>query len=407
MMTPRPAARTPLRVALLGLGTVGSAVARELLERGGHITRATGGRPIHLVTVGVRDPDRPRAVVLPRTIARSADLSAVATDASVDVVVELLGGLDPAGELISVALAGGRSVITANKALLARRGAELEAEARRSGASLRFEAAVGGGIPVLSPLAADLAINRWTAVSGIVNGTTNFMLTAMTEAGWDYAAALADAQARGYAEADPSGDVEARDAADKLAILVRLAFGAWPDVTGIRRRPPAVDGEGSPGITGVTAVAIAAAAKLGLVIKLVARASRGTGDGVAAAVTPAVVPTGSPLGRSGGVTNVVELEGEPIGRVRFSGLGAGAQATSSAVLGDLVAVARGIGSTWAGLPAPAAAAVAADPLDGERRWFYLLPDGAGFLTAPASLDLVRAELRAAGVNGALYPFFEA
>jgi homoserine dehydrogenase len=405
-MTPRPPAGTPLRVALLGLGTVGGAVARGILEHGEDLARASGGRPIHLVAVGVRDPDRPRAVELPRAIVRSADLAAVATDAGVDVVVEVLGGIEPAGELVATALRGGRSVVSANKALLARRGAQLEAAARRSGASLRFEAAVGGGIPVLSPLAADLAANRWTSVGGIVNGTTNFMLSAMTETGGDYASALAEAQALGYAEADPSGDVEGHDAADKLAILVRLAFGGWPDVASIRRAPPAVEGEGRPGITGVSAAAVAAATGLGLAIKLVAWASRDESGDVAAAVLPAVVPGDSAFGRTAGVTNIVELVGEPIGRLAFSGPGAGAGATSSAVLGDLVAIARGIGSTWASLPAPGTAAVA-DPTVGERRWFHLLPEGGAGLTAPARLAAVRADLRAAGIGGPLYPFVEA
>jgi homoserine dehydrogenase len=261
-MTPRTPARQPLKVAILGLGTVGGAVAHALMERGADLAHATGGRPIHLVAVGVRDPERQRTVEIPRGIVRSADLAAIAGDPNVDVVVELLGGLDPAGDLIAEALRGGRSVVTANKALLARRGEELEAEARRTGAALRFEAAVGGGVPVLGPLAGDLAANRWSSVSGIVNGTTNFILTAMTEGGWDYGTVLADAQARGYAEADPSGDVEGRDAADKLAILVRLAFGDWPDVAAIRRAPPAVAGDGAPGITGISAEAISAAAEL-------------------------------------------------------------------------------------------------------------------------------------------------
>ncbi|MFI5255546.1 MAG: homoserine dehydrogenase, partial [Candidatus Limnocylindrales bacterium] len=392
---------------LLGLGTVGGAVARGLLEHGEWLAAATGGRPIYLVAVGVRDPDRPRAVSIPRGIVRSADLAAVAADAGVDVVVELLGGLEPAGELIATALTSGRSVVTANKALLARQGVDLEARARRSGASLRFEAAVGGGIPVLAPLAADLAANRWTTVGGILNGTTNFILTAMTEAGFGYETALAEAQAQGYAEADPSGDVEGRDAADKVALLARLAFGAWPDVEAIRRAPPAVEGDAAPGIGGVTAAAIAAAAELELVIKLVGRATRGAGDEVAAAVLPMVVPAASALGRTGGVDNLVELEGEPIGRIRISGPGAGAEATSSAVLGDLVAIARGLGSTWAGLPSASAAGPLADPLAGERRWFHLLPDGGAALTEPAGLEAVRAELRANGIGGALYPFVEA
>ncbi len=408
-MTLRTPARTPLRVALLGLGTVGGAVARGLLERGPDLARAAGGRPIHLVAVGVRDPDRPRAVTLPRAIVRTDDLAAVAVDPGVDVVIELIGGLEPAGALIAAALAGGRSVVTANKALLARRGAELEAEARRTGSSLRFEAAVAGGIPVLGPLCADLAANRWTSVSGIVNGTTNFMLTAMTEAGWDYATVLAEAQSRGYAEADPSGDVEGRDAADKLVILARLAFGEWPDVAAIRRSPPAVEGDAAPGITGVTAEAIAAAVDLDLVVKLVARAQRGEDGAVAAAVVPSAVPAESPFGRTGGVTNIVELAGEPIGRVRFGGPGAGGEATSSAVLGDLVAIARGIGSTWAGLPPAERASTVADagePLSGKRRWFYVLPRGGGAVTEPLTLEQARDEARAAGVTGALYPLLE-
>jgi homoserine dehydrogenase len=396
----------PLRVALLGLGTVGGAVARGLLEGGEHLARATGGRPIHLVAVGVRDPERPRAVLLPRSVVRSADLAAIAGDPGVDVVVELLGGTEPAGELIATALAGGRSVVTANKALLARRGAELEARARRSGASLRFEASVGGGIPLLAPLAADLAANRWRVLGGIVNGTTNFVLSAMAGTGADYGAALAQAQALGYAESDPSGDVEGRDAADKLAILVRLAFGAWPDVAAIRRAPPAVEGDGAPGITGVTAAQVAAAAALGLGIRLVARATRAD-DGIAASVMPTVVPAGSPLGRTMGVANLVELDGEPIGRLALGGPGAGSGATSSAVLGDLVAIARDIGSTWAGLPAAGPAeAPPADPLAGVRRWFHVRPDGRAALTAPGDLETVRAALRAEGMRGPLYPLAE-
>ena len=279
------------------------------MERGADLAHATGGRPIHLAAVGVRDPRADTHRRDPRGIPRSADLATIASDPGIDVVVELLGGIEPAGDLIADSLRAGRSVVTANKALLARRGAELEAEARRTGASLRFEAAVGGGIPILGPMAADLAANTWTSISGIVNGTTNFILTAMTEGGWDYATVLADAQARGYAEADPSGDVEGRDAADKLAILVRMAFGDWPDVAAIRLASPAVAGDGAPGITGVTAEVISAAAELDLVVKLVAYARRATDGVVGAAVVPAAIPADESLARIGGVTNVVELVG--------------------------------------------------------------------------------------------------
>ena len=405
-MTPRTPARQPLRVAILGLGTVGGAVARALMLRGDDLVHATGGRPIHLVAVGVRDPERRRAVEIPSAIARSADLAAVASDPDVDVVVELVGGLEPAGDLIAEALRGGRSVVTANKAVLARRGAELEGVARQSGASLRFEAAVGGGIPVLGPLAADLAADRWSAVTGIVNGTTNFILTAMTEGGWDYATVLADAQARGYAESDPSGDVEGRDAADKLAILIRLAFGDWPDVGAIRRAPPAVKGDGMPGITGVTAETISAAGDLDLVIKLVAYARRAADGVIGAVVVPVALPSDQPLARIGGVTNLVELVGEPVGRVRFSGPGAGGEATSSAVLGDLIAIARGHGSTWAGLPKAEHMLHLGDPLAEAFRWFHLLPNGGAAVTEPLMLADARLQLAAAGVRGPLYPVVE-
>ena len=404
-MTPRTPARQPLKVAILGLGTVGGAVAEALMKRGADLAHATGGRPIHLVAVGVRDPERRRAVEIPRGIVRSADLSAIASDPSVDVVVELLGGLDPAGDLIAEALRGGRSVVTANKALLARRGAELEAEARRTGAALRFEASVGGGVPILGPLGADLAANRWTSVSGIVNGTTNFILTAMTDAGWDYETVLADAQSRGYAEADPSGDVEGRDAADKLAILVRLAFGDWPDVAAIRLAPPAVAGDGAPGITGVTAETIAAAAELELVIKLVAYARRAPDGVIGAAVVPVAVPADQPFARVGGVTNVVELVGEPIGRLRISGPGAGGEATSSAILGDLIAIARGHGSTWGGLPMAGAMNHMGDAMADIFRWFHVGPDG-GAVTEPLTLSDARKVLASAGDRTALYPVLE-
>jgi homoserine dehydrogenase len=404
-MTPRTPARHPLKVAILGLGTVGGAVADALMKRGADLAHATGGRPIHLAAVGVRDPDRRRAVEIPRGIPRSADLATIAGDPNVDVVVELIGGLDPAGDLIAEALQGGRSVVTANKALLARRGAELEAEARRTGASLRFEAAVGGGVPVLAPLANDMSANRWTAVSGIVNGTTNFILTAMTEGGWDYETVLGDAQARGYAEADPSGDVEGRDAADKLAILVRLAFGDWPDVSAIRLAPPAIVGDGVPGITGVTAETIAAAAELELVIKLLAYARRAADGVIGAAVVPVAVPADEPLARIGGVTNVVELVGQPIGRLRISGPGAGGEATSSAILGDLVAIARGHGSTWGGLPMAGVMHHLGDPLADTFRWFHVTQDG-GAVTEPLPLAEVRTALASVGKRTPLYPVVE-
>jgi homoserine dehydrogenase len=358
---------SPLRVVLLGLGTVGGAVATRLVDEDWRRDVAARGlEPPELIAVGLREPERPRSVKLPESIERSAGLAALAERADVDVVIELLGGLDPAGPLIRRALAAGKSVVTANKFLLAERGPELEATARRSGAALRFEAAVAGGIPILAPLARDLAGNRIERVRGIVNGTTNFILTAMAAEGRDYAAALADAQQRGYAEADPSADVEGRDAAHKLVLLARLAFGVWVQPSGISRA----------GITAVTAGHVSAATAEGLTIKLVASVGRTAGGRLAGFVEPCAVPRNSVIGATDGVTNVVEVTARPLGTAAFRGPGAGGDATSSAVLADLLALARGEGSTWATLPPARPVGELDDGRAGARRWnaYRLLED---------------------------------
>ncbi|MGP1674548.1 MAG: homoserine dehydrogenase, partial [Candidatus Limnocylindrales bacterium] len=233
--------------------------------------------------------------------------------------------------------------------------------------------AVASGIPILAPLAADLAGNEILRVRGIVNGTTNYILTAMGYDGRSYEDVLIDAQELGYAEADPRGDVEGDDAANKLVILARLAFGQWLDPATIGRRPPTARGDGRPGITGVTDQELEGAAALGLSIKLLATATR-RGDEIEAAVIPTAVPSDSPFGWTDGVSNRIEIEAVPLGIVRLAGPGAGGAATSSAVLGDLVAIARGGGSTWAGLPPATGPAVAArDPLDGPRHWYAFVP----------------------------------
>jgi homoserine dehydrogenase len=269
----------------------------------------------------------------------------------IDVLVEVVGGQEPARTLILGALASGKAVVTANKALLAAHGPELEAASRASGSPLRFEAAVGGGTPVLSPLAADLAANRVTSVRGIVNGTTNYILTAMAREGLAYGDVLADAQARGYAEADPTADVEGLDAAAKLVILVRLAFGVWIEPSSVERRPQARGGGRRPaGITGVTAGDVAAAIDHGRVLKLIASARLLDDGSLEASVLPTAVFGATALATTDGVLNRVEIEATPVGSVAFAGPGAGGAATSSAVLGDLVAIARGGSSTWAGLP---------------------------------------------------------
>jgi homoserine dehydrogenase len=240
-------------------------------------------------------------------------------------------------------------------------------------------------VSVLSPLATDLAGNEIRRVRGIINGTTNYILTAMTQEGRPYEDVLVDAQDLGYAEADPSGDVEGDDAVNKLVVLARLAFGRWLDPSTIGRRPPSARGDGAPGITGVTDQELEGAAALGLTIKLLATATR-RGDEIEAAVIPTAIPSHSPFGWTDGVLNRVEIDAEPLGTVGLSGPGAGGPATSSAILGDLVAIARGVGSTWAGLaPATGPAVAAADPLDGPRHWYAFLPAVRADVTLPTAL----------------------
>lgn len=325
-------------------------MAAALLDEGWQDAVQRRGSPtLELGAVGVREPSRSRGVDLPGSVEVSDDLEAVAARPDLDVVVELMGGLDPAERLIRAALEHGRGVVTANKALLAARGASLEGLSRRTGAPLRFEAAVGGGTPLLAPLVRDLAATRITSVSGIVNGTTNHILTAMTRDGVAYAAALAEAQRQGYAEADPRADVEGLDAAAKLVILARLAFGVWLDPEAIPRASPGEEGSAA-GVTGVTSQAIATAGARGLVIKLLARARREAAGVVDAWVSPVAVSRTSPIGATDGVTNILEIDADPVGRLWFRGPGAGGPATSSAVLADLLALARGEGSTWGTLP---------------------------------------------------------
>jgi homoserine dehydrogenase len=347
--------RAPLRVAVLGAGTVGREVARALVDRAGELTAADGA-PLILSGIAVRDVARAVAGGLSPDLLTDAPAHLVASP-DTDVIVELIGGEEPARTLIAAALAAGKAVITANKHVIAHHGPELEDLARRTGAALRFEGAVGGGIPVLGPIATDLAANRLTEVRGIVNGTTNYILSAMADDGRDYAEALAAAQAAGYAEADPSGDVEGHDAVNKLVILARLAFGVWldpADVTNVASEGP---GAGRPGITGVGRSDLDMARAAGGVIKLVAVAVRGeAGEPPAASVLPRIVDASSALGQTQGVLNRIEVDGIPVGTVAFSGPGAGGAATSSAVLGDLVAISRELGSIWAGLP-PATVAV--------------------------------------------------
>jgi homoserine dehydrogenase len=415
----------PLRVALLGLGNVGRPVAARLLDEEwrAHVA-ARGIMPPVLAAVGVRDPDRPRGIDLPDSVRRSADLHALAADPHIDVIVEVIGGVEEALSPVGAAILAGKAVVTANKAMLATHGPALELAARDASIALRFEAAVAGGIPILGALVHDLAANRIDAVRGVVNGTTNHILSAMAREGRTYDDVLEEAKSRGYAEADPSGDVTGGDSANKLAILVRLAFGTWPDPAAFRRAAPVVLGKECPGITGVDVGELRRAAGLGLTLKLVARAERAADGQISAGVTLAAVPLGSPIGDVQGVTNVVEVLGAPIGRVSFRGPGAGGDATSSAVLGDLLALARGEGSTWGTLP-PAARETVSDDLAVPRAWFFAAPELAvgslprsigevallssddAVVTRPMDADELRQRLSKAGYEGlTLYPVLE-
>jgi len=334
----------PIRVAMLGCGTVGGEVVRLLREQAADLA-ARVGAPVELVGVAVRRPHRhPELGELLTT-----DASALVTRPDVDVVVEVIGGIEPVRTWLLEALKAGKSVVTANKALLAEDGAGLAEAADSSGADLYYEASVAGAIPLLRPLRESLAGDRITRVAGIVNGTTNFILSSMAASGASYADALDEATRLGYAEADPSADVDGYDAASKAAILASLAF---------HTRVTAADVH-CEGIRNVSAVDIAAARRLGCVIKLLAICER-TGDpeSVSARVYPAMIPAAHPLAAVDGAFNAVFVEAEAAGQLMFYGQGAGGAPTASAVLGDLVAVARnrvvgGRGpreSTYASLP---------------------------------------------------------
>ena len=313
-----------MRVGIAGLGTVGAGVVRLLHENAGLIA-ARAGQPITVAAVSARDRGRDRGLAL-EGVEWLADPVQLATMPGLDAVVELIGGADgPALTLVRTALGAGRPVVTANKALLAVHGATLPRTA-----PLAFEAAVAGGIPVIKALREGLSANRITRVAGILNGTCNYILTAMREQKRDFADVLAEAQALGYAEADPATDIDGVDAAHKLAILAALAFG----------HPVRFDTVYVEGIRRVSALDIAFAEELGYRIKLLGIARR-TETGVEARVHPCLVPVASPIARVDGVFNAVVAEGDAVGRVMLEGRGAGAGPTASAVVADLIDLARG------------------------------------------------------------------
>ncbi len=319
-----------LKVAMLGCGVVGSEVARLLTEHAEDLT-ARVGRPLELAGIAVRRPARDRSDLPVAAALFTADAQGLVTRGDIDIVIEVIGGIEPARTLVLAALESGASVVSANKALLAEDGATLFRAAEKHGGDLYYEAAVAGAIPILRPLRESLAGDRVRRVLGIVNGTTNYILTRMTESGAGFAEALDEAQALGYAEADPTADVEGFDAAAKAAILASLAFHTTVTAADVHRE----------GITEVTTADIASARELGCVVKLLAIAElSGDGRSVSVRAHPAMIPRAHPLAGVGGAFNAVFVDCESAGGLMFYGQGAGGAPTASAVLGDVVAVGR-------------------------------------------------------------------
>ncbi|MEH2050434.1 homoserine dehydrogenase [Nostoc sp.] len=312
-----------VKLGILGLGTVGTGTVQLLQDSAG---RHPLLQEIEIYRVGVRSLDKPRAVEL-STEVLTTDLDSIVNDPAVDIVVEVMGGLEPARSLILKALSNGKHVVTANKAAIARFGAEIFTTANQAGVYVMLEAAVGGGIPVIQPLKQSLSVNRIHTITGIVNGTTNYILTRMQTEGSNFSDVLADAQRLGYAEADPTADVDGLDAGDKIAILASLGFGGRINLQDVY----------TEGIRQVSKTDIAYAEKLGFVIKLLAIAKRDTpASPLSIRVHPTLVPKAHPLASINGVYNAILVEGEPIGQVMFFGPGAGAGATASAVTSDIL-----------------------------------------------------------------------
>ncbi len=383
-----------LRVALLGCGAVGSQVFRLLGEQAGDLA-ARVGAPLQVAGVAVRDPaGRARAAGVPDELI-TTDAMDLVTRPDVDIVVEMIGGIEPARSLLLAAMQTGKSVVTANKALLGADGAVMHAAAREHGADLFYEAAVAGAIPLLRPLRESLAGDAVRRVLGIVNGTTNYILDKMDSSGAEFGEALKEAQALGYAEADPTADVAGFDAAAKAAILASLAFHTRVTADDVYRQ----------GITAVTAADIASARALGCVVKLLVICERCDG-GISARVHPAMIPREHPLASVREAYNAVFVEAESAGRLMFYGAGAGGGPTASAVLGDLVVVARNRVAGIRGPDAPSYAELPVLPmtdaltryhvaLDVADRPGVLAPVAEAFARHGVSIKAVRQEGRGA------------
>src|SRR6185503_4625770 len=360
--------------------TVGAGVAKILQSRRQMLEERAGAR---LVLAAVADTDltRPREGLDLKSLPLTGDATRVLADPSIDVVIELVGGLEPARTFILKALAAGKHVVTANKALLAHHGVELYEEARRSGLALGFEAAVAGGIPLIRAVKDGLVANRVLSLAGIVNGTCNYILSKMTDEGLDFSLVLKEAQAHGYAEADPTLDIEGMDSAHKLQILVALAFRTFIDLKHIH----------TEGITRVTAQDIDYARELGYRIKLLAIA-KAAERGVEVRVHPTMIPAASPLAAVAGVFNAIFLTGDAVGDLMFYGRGAGQLPTASAVWSDVLEIARrvahGIPSLALDLPAVGSQPLTLTPMDAIRCCYYLrvmMQDRPGALSRVAGI----------------------
>ena len=313
-----------LKIGLLGLGTVGTATAEILLSPEG---RSPLLKDIEIAEVGVKTLDKPRSVEFPNGVL-TTNLEGIVSNPNIDIIVELMGGLEPARSLILKAIEHRKHIVTANKAVMSRYGEEIYRAAEQAGVYVLMEAAVGGGIPVIRPLQQALSVNRIQSILGIINGTTNFILTKMAAEGSDFSQVLAEAQELGYAEADPSADVDGYDAADKITILATLAFGEQVNLADVS----------CEGIRQVSALDIQYAEQLGFEIKLLAIAQRDE-TGLQVRVHPTLVPKEHPLASIDGVNNAILIEGDPIGQVMFYGPGAGGGATASAVVSDIMNIA--------------------------------------------------------------------
>jgi homoserine dehydrogenase len=363
-----------VRVGVLGCGHVGSALVR-LIDEHAPVVEARAGVKIEVARVAVRNLAKERDVDLPPD-RFTHDAEEVVNDPSLDVVVEVIGGIEPARSLILAALGQGKPVITANKELLANFGRELFEAAEDRGVDLLFEASVCGGVPLIRPLRESLAGDRIRRIMGIVNGTTNFVLTRMSESGASFHDALAEAQTLGYAERDPTADVEGFDAAAKAAIIASIAFGAKVVAGDVYRE----------GISGLSAGDIESARQLGYVVKLLALAEEVDGE-VAVRVHPAMVPLRHPLAAVKDSFNAVFIEAEAVGELMLYGRGAGGMPTASAVLGDLIDAARNLAGGGRGATMGTVARKRVRPIDEVESQFYVLvevADRPGVLAAIAS-----------------------